>query len=230
MAQISDWIDYKTKISEYKEQITICENDMRETPYYWVYQWVNNNLISYQNSFGDSLSFGQYESKKWLIDKLQMTDLKKYEPLKIDIIGSWFGCPLLELLSENFNISQVDLYDIDENCHRVAAQYINHFDFDFRIVQFNDFFERKELRRRHLIINTSSEHMNDILIMKRYYKNYPDYPILAIQSNNYVSLDDHINCVNSENELKDKNVITRLYYKGTESLPLYDRYMVIGRW
>ena len=93
MAQISDWIDYKTKISEYKEQITICENDMRETPYYWVYQWVNNNLISYQNSFGDSLSFGQYESKKWLIDKLQMTDLKKYEPLKIDIIGSWFGCP-----------------------------------------------------------------------------------------------------------------------------------------
>ena len=99
MAQISDWIDYKTKISEYKEQITICENDMRETPYYWVYQWVNNNLISYQNSFGDSLSFGQYESKKWLIDKLQMTDLKKYEPLKIDIIGSWIGCPLLELLS-----------------------------------------------------------------------------------------------------------------------------------
>ena len=34
-------------IGEHKEQISICENNNRETPYYWVKQSVNNNLPSY---------------------------------------------------------------------------------------------------------------------------------------------------------------------------------------
>ena len=50
-------------IGDHKEEISICENDNRETPYYWVNQWINNNLPSYSNSFEDSVSQGQYESK-----------------------------------------------------------------------------------------------------------------------------------------------------------------------
>ena len=134
------------------------------------------------------------------------------------------------MLSNIMKIKQIDLFDIDENCHSVTAQYINHFNFDFRIVQFGDAFERKDWRRRHLIINTSSEHMVDISTIKSHYKDYPNTPILAIQSNNYFELDEHINCVNSENELIEKNEIREVYFKGKQSLPMYDRYMVIGRW
>ena len=134
------------------------------------------------------------------------------------------------MLSKLFKIKQIDLYDIDESCHKVVAQYINHFDFDFKIVQYEDFFKRTDLRRRHIVINTSSEHMSDIVLMRKYYKDYPDTPILVIQSNNYFSLDDHINCVNNVDELIDKNHINRVLYKGTQKLPLYDRYMVIGQW
>ena len=216
-------------IGEHKEKISICENYNRETPYYWVNQWVNNNLPSYSKSFDDSVSQGQYDSKLWLIKKLR--NIKLYtDEVHIDIVGSWFGFPLIEMLSKLFKIKQIDLYDLDDNCHKVVAQYINHFDLDFKIVQHGDYFERTDLRRRHIVINTSSEHMSDIVLMRKYYKDYPDTPILVIQSNNYFSLDDHINCVNNVDELIDKNHINRVLYKGTQKLPLYDRYMVIGQW
>ena len=132
--------------------------------------------------------------------------------------------------SKLFKIKQIDLYDLDDNCHKVVAQYINHFDPDFRIVQFNNFFDRKDVRRRHLVINTSSEHMSDIVEMKNFYKDYPESPIIALQSNNFKVLDEHINCVQSPSELIDKNNLVQIHYKGTHKLPLYDRYMVIGRW
>ena len=250
MEQITNWRKNKNKISEHnieigsineqigslrevigehKEKISICENYNRETPYYWVNQWINNNLPSYSNSFDDSVSQAQYDSKLWLVQKLKNIKLHVKE-VHIDIIGSWFGFPLIEMLSKILNIKQIDLYDKDENCHKVVAQYINHFDPDFRLVQFNDFFERKDLRRRHIVINTSSEHMQDIVKMKEYYKDYPTTPLLVLQSNNYTSIHDHINCVSDENELVEKNQIKTVYYKGKQSLPLYDRFMVIGRW
>ena len=61
MEQISNWRTNKNKISdhkieigalnekigEHKEEISICENETRETPYYWIDQWVNNNIPKY---------------------------------------------------------------------------------------------------------------------------------------------------------------------------------------
>jgi len=224
---------FMEQITEYRNctnEIRNCTNKIKETPYYWVGMWVKNNIFSYANSFEDSIAQGQYDSKMWMCNELKKINLEMYYPLHIDIVGSWFGFPLIEMISKIFKIKQIDLYDIDENCHRVAAQYIGHFEMNFRIVQFGDFFDRKDLKRRHVIINTSSEHMPDIVSMKKYYKDYPTTPLLVIQSNNYHDVDDHINCVNDENELIIKNEIKEVYFKGKLSLPLYDRYMVIGRW
>ena len=72
--------------------------------------------------------------------------------------------------------------------------------------------------------------MSDIVLMKEYYKDYPVKPILAIQSNNYFNVEDHINCVKNVDELIEKNEIKEVLYKGKRSLPLYDRFMVIGKW
>ena len=228
MVQITDWIKNNNLIADYKEKIAICENDKRETPYYWVRQWVYNNLPNYISSFDDSVSQGQYDSKKWLCDELKK--IKIHQPSHIDIIGSWFAFPMIEMLANIIKIKQVDLFDIDENCHSVTAQYINHFDMDFKIAQFSDAFERKDWRRRHIVINTSSEHMKDTALLKSHYKDYPTTPLLVLQSNNYFELNEHVNCVNSENDLIEKNQIREVYFKGKQSLPIYDRYMVIGRW
>ncbi len=225
MEQISDYRNSLNLIYDLNEKI-------KETSYYWVQKWIQNNMPKYNESFLDSVSQGQYDSKKWLKDELIKVKkyLKRCEPLHIDIIGSWFGFPLIEFVSEIFKIKQIDLYDSNEDCHKIMAQYEKHYDYDFKIVQFGDFFDRKELRRRHLIINTSSEHMSDIILMKEYYKDYPEKPIIAVQSNNYYEIQDHVNCVSNENQLIDKNHLKEIYFAGKQSLPLYDRYMVIGRW
>ena len=214
------------QISEYRN----CTNKINESVYYWVGLWIKNNLPSYLESFEDSISQGQYDSNKWIVKELSKITMAHYEPLHIDIIGSWFAFPMVEMISGLFKIKQIDLFDVDENCHRVAAQYVNHFNYNYRVVQFGNAFERKDWRRRHIVINTSSEHMPDTLNLKSHYKDYPTSPLLVIQSNNYFDIKDHINCVKSEDELIEKNEIKNVYYKGKQSLPLYDRFMVIGRW
>lgn len=216
------------KIGNFKLKISQCENGQRDTPYYWTRQWVYNNLKDYLDSFDDSLSLGQYESKKWIIEELRKINIQKFQ--HIEIIGGWFGYPFIEFLDSFIDIKQIDFYEIDNNCKKVLAQYINNFKPKFKISMFDDYFQRKDLRRRNMIINTSSEHMMDIVKMKSYYKNYPEYPILVIQSNDYTEIKDHINCVESEAELIEKNEIKQVYYSGSYDLPLYKRYMVIGRW
>ena len=214
------------QISEYRN----CTNKIKESVYYWVGLWIKNNLPSYLESFEDSISQGQYDSKKWMVKELSKITMSHYEPLHIDIIGSWFAFPMVEMISGLFKIKQIDLFDVDENCHRVAAQYVNHFNYNYRVVQFGNAFERKDWRRRHIVINTSSEHMQDISKIKSHYKDYPTTPLLVIQSNNYFELDEHVNCVKNENELIEKNLLNEVYFKGSQRLPQYDRFMVIGRW
>ena len=72
--------------------------------------------------------------------------------------------------------------------------------------------------------------MKDTVLLKSYYKDYPTTPLLVLQSNNYFEIEDHINCVRNEDELIEKNEIREIYFKGKQSLPLYDRFMVIGKW
>ena len=94
----------------------------RNSPYYIIQKFIKNNHAEYEKSFDDSLSHNQYESKKWLCDilnDLKITtpgNIKKYTndgskstrfphgdpdwkyPLLIEIVGSWFGWPLIELV------------------------------------------------------------------------------------------------------------------------------------
>ena len=163
-------------------------------------QWVNNRPTIIFSKFRRLCLQGQFESKIWLMRELSKISIKEFEPLKLILLVE-FAFPLIEMLSKLYKIDQIDLYDIDENCHKVVAQYLNHFDYDFKVVQFGNYFERKDLRRRHIVINTSSEHMPNVVECQRYYKNYPESPLLVLQSNNYFQLDEHINCVNDDHEL-----------------------------
>ena len=210
---IGEWNHLKNKkLREYKE-----------TPYYYVKRWLLKNHSHLIEPFNDTLSDGQYDSKFWLVDELNNINWKN--DLHIEIIGGWFGFPLIEMLA-HLPIKQIDFYEIDEECKKVLTQYVEQFNYDFRIVQFGNYFERTDLRRRDLIINTSCEHMNDISLMKSFYK---DSPIIALQSNNFYE-HDHVNCVESEIELRNNNDINVTKYMGKKEMEKYKRFMVIGKW
>lgn len=210
---IGEWNHLKNhKLKEYKQ-----------TPYYYVKRWILKNHSHLLSAYNDTLSDGQCDSKFWLVDELN--NIKWKNDLHIEIIGGWFGFPLIEMLA-HLPIKQIDFYEIDEECKKVLTQYVEQFNYNFRIVQFGNYFERTDLRRRDLIINTSCEHMNDISLMKSFYK---DSPIIALQSNNFYE-HDHVNCVESEIELRNNNEINVTKYMGMKEMEKYKRFMVIGEW
>jgi hypothetical protein len=214
--------EFRKNIGNNRRKNSNTQKKINQLPYHKVQNWITNNQIESIDSYHDSLSHGQVSSKMWLIE-----NLPSGENLHIEIVGGWFGCPLIDLLNSKLNIKKIDFYEIDESCKKILAQYLNHFDFDFDVSIFDDFFERKELRRRDLIINTSSEHMQDIVKMKQYFKGNP---ALAIQSNNYFELDEHTNCVHDVEELIQKNQIKNIWYKGNKEFEKYTRFMTIGQW
>lgn len=217
--------------------------EFRDSNYYKVFKFVRNNFPEYEDSWCDSISFDQYESKKWLcdvLDNLKITEtdnVRKYTkdagvtgwfyPLLIDIVGSWFGWPLIEMIDQftKGRITRIDCYDFDETCQKVMAQYKNMFDPKYDIVQHDDYFERKEVRRRHLVICTSCEHMGNF--NRRYYKGNP---FVCLQSNNYFDLPEHTNCVENVDELIKKNKLKKIWYKGEKDFGTYKRFMTIGQW
>ena len=102
--------------------------------------------------------------------------------------------------------------------------------------EMGDYFNYKEKRRAHLIINTSCEHMPDMKDMREYYFD-PERTLLVLQSNNKTDEDDHINCVESEVELAEKNGIgflnggfRTMKSKEGKELNFWNRYMAMGKW
>ena len=192
----------------------------RDTHYYKVLKFIRNNFPEYEDSFFDSICDDQYESKKWLcgvLKDLKITEPKQVEkycvdagvagwqyPLLIDIVGSWFGWPFIEMIDKVAagRITTIDCYDTDETNKKIMAQYNNFFEPEYNVSQHDDYFEQ-------------------------YYKGNP---FLCLQSNNYFGLNEHINCVNNADELIKKNKIKKVWFKGEKQMTGYKRFMVIGQW
>lgn len=74
----------------------------------------------------DALSPNQIESKKWLVDILSFLNLNN--ELKIQLYGGWFGFPLIDLLSEHFDIKYIQNIELDEKAliiYRKFTEYKN---------------------------------------------------------------------------------------------------------
>ena len=75
-----------------------------------------------------------------------------------------------------------------------------------------------------------------IILIDSKNKKYNKTCVFALQSNNMFDLEEHVNCVNSEDELIEKSEISHVLYSGTRSFSYeknqvsknYERYMVIG--
>ena len=79
-----------------------------------------------------------------------------------------------------------------------------------------------------MIINTSCEHMYHMKKFKEL--NLALNPIYILQSTNDTKYDDHINCVNSAEELIKQADLKEIYFSGSKVLDNgMTRFMVIGK-
>ena len=175
-----------------------------------------------------SISPDQMQSKKWLIDEIKELP---FQTPTVQLFGGWFGWPLIDLLSQNIDIEVIENIDLDPIALAVFRRYrrLKSLEKGRFIDTENSVLNNNKLdEQANLVINTSGEHMPNLPELIKN-KNYNSYCIFAIQSNNMYHLDEHTNCCNSEDELVEKSGLSRVLYKGTNTMSNgYERYMVIG--
>ena len=174
---------------------------------------VENKEVNYI----DALSQFQVESKIWLVDELAKLD--KHDNALF--IGGWLGISSL-WLSKAEVISNVTNLDLDKDAINFSNK-LNAYNFNYKEGIVSDIDEH-DLSNYDLIINTSSEHMTD-----DWFDRVPSGCTIAIQTNDFHEITEHINTVNDLTELQEKYKMTETYYVGVRDCDRYNRFMLIGK-
>ena len=184
--------------------------------------------------FWDSMSPNQSASKEWIGHELGKVKFKRKKKKRIQLVGGWFGFPLINILLDIFkgDLDFIENIDLDENAISVFHKIANEkkLDKDVRLIGTCANFLDNNPRSHTLdiLINTSSEHMPPLPQLLKD-KNPKKGCLYVLQSNNMHHLEEHINCVNSEDELAETSEITYVLYKGNLTMANgYKRFMVIG--
>jgi len=193
----------------------------------------------------DFLSYGQFESKRVLLEELQKF-VPGLEDRLIVLLGGWYGL-FAQLLFQQKpeGKGRVISVDLDEKANVIAeklnqnlvtdgwkfktvTQNIHDVDYQesvFHLKRANG--ERVEIAQPvDIYINTSCEHIEDF---EAWIDKIPYGCFVALQSNNATQFKEHINCVNSLDEFREQADLGVVLVERVLKFKDYDRYILIGR-
>ena len=177
----------------------------------------------------DSLNSSQLQSKLWLIEELNCLEIK---PTNVCLIAGWYAQYVVPLLLDTFSsIQLIENFEIDKDIREMTYRFNKRFkDEDkYRVVIKNIMF--KELSKEQdfdLVINCACEHMFPMWKFREI--NEEQDPVYVLQSSDDDTHEDHINCIQSADELIEQARIVDVLYSG--SIKLHNgttRFMVIGQ-
>jgi hypothetical protein len=178
----------------------------------------------------DAFWSGQLKSKEWLIDALEMTvhpqvDCVMPKPFAIDIHGGWVGVLASMLFQSRIPVATIRSIDIDSTCESVATMMNKKEEMQgkFKAVTSDMCTIRSD---SDIIINTSCEHITQDQF-DLWKTGIPYNSLLVLQGNNY-NIPEHIRTADSLEHFKQQCGIN-IVWAGELELPLYTRFMVIGR-
>ena len=173
----------------------------------------------------DASTSSQLQSKLWLINELIELNI---DYKRVALIGGWFANFITELLITEARADLVHNYEIDEDAKNISYKYNKRYkDIGKYQCSIKDVMMQIMEEDFDLVINSSCEHM---FPMTKFYELNPDIRCLyALQSTDDDQYDDHINCVESPEELAEQANINNVLYSGTKVLSNgMNRFMVIG--
>lgn len=178
----------------------------------------------------DAFWSGQLKSKEWLIDALEMAvhpqvDCVMPKPFSIDIHGGWVGVLSSMLFQSKIPVENIRSIDIDLTCESIATMMNKKEEMQgkFRAVTSDMCTIRSDA---DIIINTSCEHITQDQF-DLWKTGIPYNSLLVLQGNNY-NIPEHVRTANSLEHFKQQCGIDAIW-AGELELPLYTRFMVIGR-
>lgn len=170
----------------------------------------------------DAFWSGQLKSKEWLISHLRPYVLKQSS---IDIHGGWVGSLASMIFQSEIPVEHIRSIDIDPTCQPIA---INMNKLEEMSGRFSAITADmcNVASTADIVINTSCEHITQ----KQYetwLKNQPSSSLFVLQSNNY-NINEHIRITHSLNDFIQQSKL-HCVWTGELTLPLYTRYMIIGK-
>jgi len=170
----------------------------------------------------DAFWSGQLKSKEWLITNLRK-NVNKF--VSIDIHGGWVGVLASMLFQSDIYVNSIRSIDIDPSCEPIANMMNKQEEIagKFRAVTADMCSIRSDA---DVIINTSCEHITQEQF-DLWKSGMPHNSLLVLQSNNY-NIPEHVRTAESLDEFKAQCGINVLW-AGELELPLYKRWMIIGK-
>lgn len=167
---------------------------------------------------------GQLKSKEWLID-----NLKPWinDSADITIYGGWVGVLASMIFQSGIPINKIESVDIDIKCLDISIKMnkIEEMQGRFRSVC-RPMETYPNFGYNPIAINTSAEHISQHQY-ERWLELLIPNTLIVIQSNNY-QIDEHVRIANSLTEFQEQCHLKEVW-AGELQLPLYTRYMIIGK-
>jgi hypothetical protein len=186
-------------------------------------------------------SRGQLQSKLWLIEELENTGV---DLGTVFICAGWYATLATMIFESNMNVEKIRSFDIDSSCAGVAEIFNKPWvkdDWQFKActqdimeiewqghnypVKRNDGSICMLYDSPDTIINTSCEHIKDF---DTWFRKIPEGKLICLQSNNYVALEEHVNCVKDSLHFEEMTPFSKVLFTGELPLEKYTRYMRIG--
>jgi hypothetical protein len=171
----------------------------------------------------DAFWSGQLKSKEWLITNLR-NHVTKF--VTIDIHGGWVGVLASMLFQSDVPIVNIRSIDIDPVCEPIAVNMnkIEEITGRFRAVTADMCAIRSDA---DVVINTSCEHITQDQY-DLWLSGMPYSSLLILQSNNY-DIPEHVRTATTLEQFKEQCHLEKVYWAGELELPLYTRFMIIGK-
>ena len=170
----------------------------------------------------DAFWKGQISSKEWLINNLEPYVLT---PASVEIHGGWVGTLASMLFQSKIPITHITSIDIDPTCESIANMMNKGEEIQGRFKAFTQ--DMCETRcDADIVINTSCEHITQDQY-DLWLSGLPYNSLVVLQSNNY-DIPEHVRWHNSLENFKEQSSL-RVFWEGELVLPLYTRYMLIGK-
>lgn len=165
--------------------------------------------------FRDAFRINQMQGKAWLLDQLKTVDRET----PILIIGSWMG--FISYCLYKMGFKYITETDPDSRLSTLAI-HVNRNNPHFKHLNLD--VNQIDITPYRLIINTSCEHIGD----NTWFNNIHQDCLIALQSTN-LPWHDHVNTVDSVEEMKSKYPMNYTYADELIFNPKYTRFMLVGK-
>ena len=221
-ALMSYWLDTAENVDLVEFIMNETSNDFMENVFYWMQDFETD-------TFNDHFSRGQMQSKIWLIETLRQC-ISNGRLGNVALYGGWHAT-INHMLNEHFDIKRTYNLELEPECIHSSTEFNRAFDFtatltDVATLEWQDgALCVPDIGRASVncVINTSCEHMNE-----DWFNNLPDGQFVVLQTNDFFSCDQHINCVASLDDALAKYKMTDVIYSGELDATVYNRFMIVG--